>query len=241
MGLLACKSWSDIRDYLLNDDRVILPLGATEEHGRHLGLGTDTIEAEAIARTVGEQTGVVVAPALPYGQSLSMMQFPGTLSLRPTTNIMVLEDLLRGLYRHGFRRVMVVNGHGGNTAPLHLAVQELAPELPGLRVKNFQWWTDPESYSLVIESAGPQTGSHAAAGETSFMLSVCPEAVHMERLTGRHAPIPESREIHTEHTFPKLYPDGIMGSDPSHSTRELGHALLQKSVEICIYELTHWD
>ena len=114
MNLLAEMSWEEVKEYLARDDRVILPLGSTEEHGRHLGLGTDSIEAEAIARGAGEATGVIVAPTLNYGMALMQMAFPGTIALRPTTLIAVLDDVFRSLYRHGFRRVLIVNGHGGN-------------------------------------------------------------------------------------------------------------------------------
>jgi creatinine amidohydrolase len=240
MNLLAEMSWEEVKEYLARDDRVILPLGSTEEHGRHLGLGTDSIEAEAIARGAGEATGVIVAPTLNYGMALMQMAFPGTISLRPTTLIAALEDIFRSLHRHGFRRVFVVNGHGGNAASLSSAAQTVTQDLVGLRVKSFEWWTDAESYRVVIEMLGEQVGSHASPGETAFMLAVRPSAVKLKRLTGRDAPAKPSREMTTAQNFAQKYPDGIMGRDPRAATREAGEALLKKSVEICARELQEW-
>jgi creatinine amidohydrolase len=240
MNLIADLSWEEVREYLERDNRVILPLGATEEHGPHLGLGTDFVEAEAIARGAGEATGVAVAPTLNYGMSLAQMGFPGTLSLRPTTLIAVLEDLFRALYHHGFHRVLVVNGHGGNAAALSSAVQMVSQDLERLRVKTFEWWTDPEVYRMVNEMMGEQAGSHASAGETAFMLAVRPEAVKLHRLTGRDAPVRPSREMTTVETFAQKYPDGIMGLNPHRASWAAGEALLKKSVEICVRELIEW-
>ena len=240
MNLFSEMSWEEVKEYLARDDRVILPLGSTEEHGRHLGLGTDSIEAEAIARGAGETTGVIVAPTLHYGMALMQMAFPGTISLRPTTLVAVLEDVLRSLYRHGFRRVLVVNGHGGNAAALSSAVQMVSQDLAGWRVKTFEWWTDAESYRVVIEMLGEQVGSHASPGETAFMLAVRPSAVKLHRLTGRDAPAKPSREVTTAQNFAQKYPDGIMGRDPRGATREAGEALLKKSVEICAREVADW-
>lgn len=241
MNLMAEMSWEQVQEYLARDRRVILPLGATEEHGRHLGLGTDFTEAEAIARGTGERTGVAVAPALNYGMSHSLLAFPGTLSLRPATLMAVLEDLFRSLHHHGFRRVLVVNGHGGNAAALGSTLNVLAGELPDLRAKIFEWWTDAESYQVVTDMLGPQQGSHASPGETAFMLAVRPAAVHLERLTGRDAPVKPSREHTAMHTFRDKYPDGIMGLDPGKATREAGEKLLTKSIEICARELEGWE
>jgi creatinine amidohydrolase len=240
MHLLAEMSWEEVREYRAREDRVIVPLGATEQHGRHLGLGTDSIEAETIAMRVGERTGIAVAPTLNYGMSHAHLDFPGTLSLRPTTLIAVLEDILRALHRHGFRRVFIVNGHGGNTAALMSAVHLVANDLRDVRVKYFEWWTDAEAYHVIIEMLGAQVGSHASPGETAFMLAANPRAVKLERLTGRDAPVMPAREITTVNTFAQKYPDGIMGLDPRNATREVGEALIEKSVEICAREITEW-
>jgi creatinine amidohydrolase len=240
MTLMAELSWMEMQEYLARDQRVILPLGATEEHGRHLGLGTDHIEAEAIALGVGKATGVAVAPTLNYGMSHALLNFPGTLSLRPTTLIAVLEDLFRSMYRHGLRRVLIVNGHGGNAAALSSAIHLVADDLGEMRFKTFEWWTDPEAYRVVIETMGEQAGSHASPGETAFMLAVRPSAVKLNRLMEHDAPVKPSRETTTLNTFAEKYPDGIMGLDPRNATCQAGEALLKKSIEICARELENW-
>jgi len=233
-------SWEEVEEYLAHDDRIVLPLGAVEEHGRHLGVGTDMIEAEAIAHGVGKVSSVIVAPTLNYGMAMAQMGFTGTLSLQPKTLSAVIEDLLRAMHRHGFRRVLIVNGHGGNGSPIGCAVQGIAQELPGLRVKKFDWWLDAEAYKVVIDMTGEQDGSHAGAGETSFMMAVRPQAVKLQRLTGNDAPIVPSREIPTTHNFRQLYPDGIMGNHPANASMEAGAALLNKCIEICVRELEAW-
>ena len=240
MNLLHEMSWEETKEYLAREDRIILPFGATEQHGPHLGLGTDTFEAEAIARAIGEKTNLVVAPTMCFGMSHHHLGFTGTISLKPTTLIAVVEDILRALHRHGFRRVLIVNGHGGNEAAITSALHQLAADLPNLRTKIFQWWSDAEAYRVVTEMLGAQEGSHASPGETSLMLAIEPSAVKLNRLKGRDARVVPSREVMNMHLFPQKYPDGIMGLNPSNATREVGQALLNKSVEICERELAEW-
>jgi len=114
-------------------------------------------------------------------------------------------------------------------------------DLPEMRFKNFEWWTDQESYRVVIETMGEQVGSHASPGETAFMFAVRPSAVKLHRLTGCDAPVKPSREVTTLNTFAEKYPDGIMGLDPRKATAHAGEALLKKSIEICARELVNWS
>ena len=239
--LLADLSWEEIQEYLAHEDRLIFSLGATEQHGRHLGLGCDYLLAEAIANETGARTGIAVAPPLAYGMSLHHIKFPGTLSLRPVTLIAVLEDLLRSMYRHGFRRIMIVNGHGGNTASIASALQVVTNELEGLRVKECTWWTEPVILKMVDDYAGPQKGTHSSPVETAFMLGVRPQGVKMERIAHRDAPVTPSHEFMSASQFAAQYPDGVMGLDPTPGTAELGRQLLAKSVEICVAEVQNWD
>ena len=173
--------------------------------------------------------------------SLPLMGFPGTISLRPSTLLAVLEDILSSLHNHGFRRILIINGHGGNIASISSAVHTVSRSLANLRVKHFEWWMDTEAYKAALEKMDRQAGSHASLGETSFMMAVRPSAVYMQELTGRDAPDLPSREFTTVQTFAVKYPDGIMGLDPRHADRSTGEALLHKSAEICARELEEWS
>jgi creatinine amidohydrolase len=106
-------NWMQLEDYLRRDDRIVLPLGSTEQHG-YLSLGTDNILAERVAVEAAEPVGVPVLPVLAYGITPGFAAYPGSPTLRAETYLRVVGDLLESLYGQGFRRVLIVNGHGGN-------------------------------------------------------------------------------------------------------------------------------
>ena len=108
-------NWMQLEEYLANDDRIVLPVGSTEQHA-YLSLETDNIIAERLALEASVPLGIPVLPALPYGIAPGFAAFPGSLSLRVETFIAVVRELLESLYGQGFRRFAVVNGHGGNTS-----------------------------------------------------------------------------------------------------------------------------
>jgi creatinine amidohydrolase len=137
-------NWFDIQAYLQSDDRLILVLGSCEQHG-YLSLLTDVKIPLALADAASQETGVSVAPPLNFGCSPYFMGYPGTLSLRAATLLDVVEDLARSAYRHGFRRVLVLNGHGGNDAA-RTRLYEVANELHDLRLAWYAWW---QSHSVV--------------------------------------------------------------------------------------------
>jgi creatinine amidohydrolase len=238
--LLADMSWDEAQAYLAREDRLIFPIGAHEQHGRHLGLGCDFHIAEVIAQRTGERTNLAVAPTFAYGMSLHHMQFPGTLSLKPATLIHALEDIFRTAHTHGFRRILIVNGHGGNTASIESALAVVANERQGLRVKNYEWWKEPEILRMVDDTVGVQRGTHSSPGETAFYLAARPQAVKMARAPKRDAPVTCTREFQSAKIFAEKYPDGVMGLEPSPATAELGQRLLARSVEICVNEIEDW-
>jgi creatinine amidohydrolase len=132
-------NWLQVEEYLGRDDRVVLPLGSTEQHG-FLSLETDNILAERVSAEAAEPLGVLVLPVLPYGLTPSFARFPGSPSLRLTTFVEVLRDLLDSLHGQGFRRFLLVNGHGGNLPAGSLA-REWAAANPGAQAIFHSWWS----------------------------------------------------------------------------------------------------
>jgi len=107
-------NWMDVARYLEHDDRLMLVLGACEQHA-YLSLTTDVKIPLALADAASQQTGVLVAPPLNFGASPYFLAYPGTISLRVSTLLDIVEDMVHSVYAHGFRRILIINGHGGNT------------------------------------------------------------------------------------------------------------------------------
>jgi len=143
-------NWMDVEAYLRQDDRVMLVLGATEQHG-YLSLTSDVLIPMALADAASKQTGVIVAPPLNFGVSPYFASYPGTISLRVTTFVEVVADVVRSLHGYGFRRVLVVNGHGGND-PARGRLVELMNELPQLQVSWYSWWVSHSVEQVAIEN-----------------------------------------------------------------------------------------
>ena len=131
-------NWMDIENHLQTDDRVMLVLGACEQHG-YLSLLTDVKIPLALANEAAKQSGVLVAPPVNFGCSPYFLNYPGTISLRLHTYLDVVEDILRSLYGAGFRRVLILNGHGGNL-PVKTHLVELLNQLPDLHLRWYDWW-----------------------------------------------------------------------------------------------------
>jgi len=131
-------NWMDVERYLEQDDRLILILGACEQHA-YLSLLTDIKIPQALADSASRQIGVLVAPPLNFGISPYFLDYPGTLSLRSKTMLSAVEDIVRSAYRQGFRRILILNGHGGNS-PVRHYLDEVNNELPELKIRWYDWW-----------------------------------------------------------------------------------------------------
>jgi len=135
-------NWMQLEEYLRNDNRIVLPVGSTEQHA-YLSLETDNILAERIAAEAAEPLGVPVLPVLAYGLTPSFAGYPGSPTLRVETYVRVVADLLDSLYGQGFRRILIVNGHGGNT-PARVRVVEWSGAHDDAQVIWHDWWSSPE-------------------------------------------------------------------------------------------------
>ena len=131
-------NWMDVEAYLQQEDRLILVLGATEQHG-YLSLLTDVRIPLALADAASQSSGVLIAPPINFGCSNYFLAYPGTLSLRVSTLIAVMEDVVRSAAGAGFRRILVLNGHGGNS-PARVQLTEVANSLPDIQLRWYDWW-----------------------------------------------------------------------------------------------------
>ncbi|MBW4438326.1 MAG: creatininase family protein [Pleurocapsa minor GSE-CHR-MK-17-07R] len=150
--------WQQLEDYLKHDDRCVLPLGSTEQHA-WLSLGTDNILSERVAAEAAEPLGIPVFPVLNYGITPYFRAFPGSISLRVETYLRVVGDVLDGLYEQGFRRIVIVNGHGGNRPAATFAIEWVA-EHPDAQVRFHNWWAAPKTWAQVM--AIDPVASHAS-------------------------------------------------------------------------------
>lgn len=140
-------NWMDVENYLKQDDRCLLVLGACEQHG-YLSLLSDSKIPQAIADAASQSSGVPVAPVLNFGVSPYFLTYPGTISLRTSTYLQVVEDIVRSLYGYGFRKMVILNGHGGNV-PARNHLVELLNQLPDLKLAWYSWWVEPHVLAVV--------------------------------------------------------------------------------------------
>ncbi len=155
---VADLNWMQLGSHLERDDRVVLPVGSTEQHA-YLSLCTDSLLAERVAVEAAEPLRVPVFPALPYGITPSFLAYPGTVSLSGDSFARVVGEILDSLAGSGFRRILIVNGHGGNT-PLTGLAGEWSALHPGYRAKVHDWWRAPRTLAKV--RAIDPAASHAS-------------------------------------------------------------------------------
>lgn len=132
-------NWFDVQSYLDNDDRLMLVFGSCEQHA-YLSLLTDVKIPFALAEAASQRSGVLLAPPLNFGVSPYFLAYPGTLSIRATTLMDLGEDIIRSAYQQGFRKFLILNGHGGNDS-FRSRLYELANQLPGTHLAWYAWWT----------------------------------------------------------------------------------------------------
>jgi len=147
--LINDMNWMQVEEYLRHDDRAVLPLGSTEQHG-YLRLTVDCILPERVGAEAAEPLGIPVFPVVAYGVTPYFRAYPGSVSLRVETHLSIVRDILDSLVHSGFRRILIVNGHGGNAA-----VQQFVPEWtadhPDCRVLFHNWWNAPRTWAKVQE------------------------------------------------------------------------------------------
>lgn len=235
MQLHLC-TWTEVETYLQQSTGIILPIGSTEQHGPTGLIGTDAICAEAISRGVGEATEAIVGPTINVGMALHHLGFPGSMSLRPSTLIRVIDDYVTSLAKAGFTRFFFINGHGGNIATLKAAFSETYAHLADLnlpsasqvRCQVANWFMCGSVYKLAKELYGNEEGSHATPSEVAVTQYVYPDAIKQAPLDAKVA---SGHPIYSAADFRQHYPDGRMGSNPALATPEHGKQFYELAVK----------
>jgi creatinine amidohydrolase len=239
---LDLRSWPEVEAYLSHCKGIILPLGSTEQHGPTGAIGTDALTAAAVALEVGRRTGVLVAPTQAYGMAEHHLGFPGTASLQPTTLLAVLHDVVLSLARHGFERIFVINGHGGNIATARSAFAQAhgtaeaqgLPVAPRLRCQLANWFMAGPVMQEARKLYGEREGHHATPSEIALTLALEPS------LEAKQRPLPEpapAGPIHGPADFRERHPDGRMGSDPFLARADHGERFLSLAAEALAADL----
>ncbi len=237
---LHLSTWTEVESYLQHSQGIIIPIGSTEQHGPTGAIGTDAICAEAISIAVGATAQAIVAPTINVGMALHHADFPGTISLRPSTLILVIRDYITCLARSGFTKFFFINGHGGNIATLKAAFSETYAHLADLNVPTADrvecvtanWFMGGGVYRLAKELYGDREGSHATPSEIAITQYIYPEAIRSTPLDPDL--LTKERKILGAADFRRRYPDGRMGSDPSLATPEHG----KQFFDVAVKELT---
>lgn len=175
---LERNSWQELEEKLGSCDVALVPVGSVEQHGYHLPLGTDTYVAKLLGEEAAERTGAVVTPPLWFGWSPHHMALPGTVTIRPEVLIELLYDVIGSLAAHGYRKFVLINGHRiVNISWMQISAQR-AQEKLGVIVKIF----DPAYMSKdLIASLGFGAVGHSEEIETSHMMHMLPDLVHLDK------------------------------------------------------------
>jgi creatinine amidohydrolase len=210
---------------------VVMPVAAMEQHGPHLPVMTDSLLCSTVARRGAERVAagghpVVVTPPVWSGLSEHHMAFGGTLSLDFPTFSALVGGVCRALQRHGFGRVLLLNGHGGNEAALHVIVEQLSPTFEGVLACASYWHLAALEFAQILER---QPGvQHACEAETSMVLALRPELVDPSRFA--EARFEEGKRpggaAYRWDSFPARTASGVIG-DPTAASAEKGERLLE--------------
>lgn len=226
--LMEQSNWMQVEEYLKSDDRIVLVTGATEVHG-YASLATDTLLAWETAKAACEKEGVLLAPAIPYAPSMFGLAFPGTISITPEVYMAYVRDVLKSMARHGFKRILIVNGHGTNTI-LKAVIEDLVTDRPDLTIRFRSWYNMPKTAKRMKELDGHEC-DHAAWFESFPWIN---QPVEVPDKVKPHL------DVYDYYTFSageirKAWPDGVAGGAyriDEQSQREFFQVAVEEIAEL---------
>ena len=235
-------TWTEI-ERMPNKKNVVIiqPIGAIEQHGPHLPVAVDSaISLGVLGKALSHLDLDIPAYALPclyYGKSNEHSGFPGTVTLSATTLLSVIREMAVSIYRSGFRKLILMNSHGGQPQIMEIAARDLHQEYLDFAVFPFFTWRVPHVAGEMLTTKEQEYGIHAGDAETSIMLSLLPEQVKMERAVKEYPQnLPEDSLLDMEGKLPfawltkELSKSGVMG-DATVASKEKGDRILHSVAE----------
>jgi creatinine amidohydrolase len=229
-------TWPEVEEYLKKSDIVLFPTGSTEQHGKHLAEDNDAFTALEISKRVAEKTGVLVAPVMPFGYSPHHMGFPGTITLSFETLVRVYKEACKSLMKHGFKKIVIMNAHGGNTNAISEALRQLKEET-GTTVYSLMVFPSSTGFGAkAVKETIETRGGHADELETSVELYLG-QRVLLEKAE-KGTPPPSLSDFRRRYTgkvstvrdFHEITMSGALG-DPTLASKEKGRRLVEAVVE----------
>lgn len=239
--ILHLSTWQEIEAHLARSRTIVIPIGSNEQHGPTGLLGTDWLCPEIISgRAEADADDILVGPTFNIGMSQHHLAFPGTISLRPSTMILVLRDWVSSLSLHGFEKIYFLNGHGGNIPTIEAAFSEIYAEASfekrrsGLKLILRNWWQLSGVEALARHQYPTGHGSHAEPSEIAITQAAYPASI---KIADCNPPIAPSGPIRDAIDFRIRHPDGRMGSDPLQANPCYGEELIAKAAQGLVAEI----
>jgi creatinine amidohydrolase len=227
---LHLSTWQEVETYLQSSKAILIPIGSTEQHGPNGLIGTDALCPEIIGGLVADETGLLMAPTFSVGVAQHHMEFPGSMTLRPSTFIATMVDWVDSLAKHGFSHFYWLNGHGGNIATINAGFAEIYSSRsldsgngrPPVRCRLRNWWDGKETYAKCKALYGKAHGAHATPSEVAVTQYAYPDHIKTALLSPEIAP---SGGFTDARDYRSRFPDGRIGSNPGLATPEDGAAI----------------
>jgi creatinine amidohydrolase len=241
---LMTSTWVEVDEYLKTKSGIIIPIGSVEQHGSRGLLGTDTITSETICNKINEKFDIIIGPTLSIGIAQYHMNFSGTITLRPSTLISIIHDVVSSLYKHGFTHIYFINGHGGNIPTIEAAFDEyystfsLNKEVKDsfAKCKLSTLWQTEAYHKLEKKYFDGVEGNHVTPGEISIADFAYPQYIHDNKMKPDVAPAFDT--LFDSNDYRKRYPDGRMGSNPNLATVEIGKEIVYSVVDEILEDYT---
>lgn len=235
--LLENMSYPEVEQYLKNSTTILLPVGSVEQHSPYGIIGTDFIAAEAVAREAAEKLQLLVAPTVSYGVSPHHMNFKGSVTLSPATFIQVISEIILSFTKHGFTRVIIINGHGGNKSSIETAFQHLKMEDTPGQFSCISWYDGLKETQLLQELFQDQDGSHATPSEISLTMLLRPSVFSGKK---KDIAMVEKKDYCwplTADEMERVFVDGRMGAASWLASVEKGRLIMGLAVETLVEKI----